>query len=967
MQQQPLFNPGPKKVLNSELWHACAGPLVTLPQPGSFVYYFPQGHSEQVTASTRKTANSHIPNYPNLPSQLLCQVYNVTLHADKDTDEVYAKMTLQPVNSEVDPFPFPDFGHTKCKQPNEFFCKNLTASDTSTHGGFSVPRRAAEKLFPQLDYSMQPPHQELIVRDLHDNLWTFRHIYRGQPKRHLLTTGWSHFVGSKRLKAGDSVLFIRDERSQLLLGVRRANRQQTALPSSVLSADSMHIGVLAAAAHAAASRSPFTVYYNPRACSSEFIIPLVKYHKAVYTQVSIGMRFGIMFETEESTKRRCMGTITGISDLDPVRWPESKWRNLQVGWDEHGYGERPDRVSLWEIDTPEGLFGFPTPSLKRQWLPGFVMSGAEIGFTNADPLSQAPENAIGSRLHPISSRLGSEKLLRMLLSPQIPSPGSQLGFNQSICLHRNFSPTYSAVRSPLQQEAAVTKQVMQQSRLPLEQQRLPPLQNSSLPTQKPQLSEGHPVVDLKCAFGTHVKPQVQIIDEDPAMDDCQERNKEPTSENLGNRCETSFAGEMEAEKLDVAPGSTMNQMELVDEHNGESPASVPRIIEDHGLETKGKDNLLVVQQQIQPTVSQSTRQETSCPLEHNGLSSLSTQQTSYMSEYLDDEDWMVQPSCYQSFTNPPKAPGLFSSPGVQDSFLLSAMDYVATPPVDICSTANSETVNPFETFQFPFYSDQCTPQLLRTRELNPPHEVVGQGITSSEVHKVSNSCGVRYLSGDSNNQSETCNNLQFAVSNGNVFTNSLCISSTVLEGLCTEKEPNFPSEDLFGKFTSNQDIQSQVTSVSLADPRLLSVQDILDTSGGTSCGAMGTKELSFLDRSSMKQVGKQHLRTYTKVQKMGSVGRSIDVTRFKNYHELISAIASMFGLEGQLDDSRGSEWKLVYVDYENDVLLVGDDPWEEFVNCVRCIKILSPSEVQKMSEEGGVQLMNTTNLVPCPS
>lgn len=32
----------------------------------------------------------------------------------------------------------------------EFFCKTLTASDTSTHGGFSVPRRAAEKIFPPL-------------------------------------------------------------------------------------------------------------------------------------------------------------------------------------------------------------------------------------------------------------------------------------------------------------------------------------------------------------------------------------------------------------------------------------------------------------------------------------------------------------------------------------------------------------------------------------------------------------------------------------------------------------------------------------------------------------------------------------------------------------------------------------------------------------------------------------------------
>lgn len=56
----------------------------------------------------------------------------------------------------------------------------------------------------------------------------------------------------------------RDERQQLLLGIRRANRQPTNISSSVLSSDSMHIGILAAAAHAAANNSPFTIFYNPR-------------------------------------------------------------------------------------------------------------------------------------------------------------------------------------------------------------------------------------------------------------------------------------------------------------------------------------------------------------------------------------------------------------------------------------------------------------------------------------------------------------------------------------------------------------------------------------------------------------------------------------------------------------------------------------------------------------------------------
>ncbi|KAK6796526.1 hypothetical protein RDI58_004227 [Solanum bulbocastanum] len=297
------------------------------------------------------------------------------MHADVETDEVYAQMTLQPLMREEqkDTYLPVEFGIPN-KQPTNYFCKTLTASDTSTHGGFSVPRRAAEKVFPPLDFSQTLPAQELIARDLHDVEWKFRHIFRGQPKRHLLTTGWSVFVSAKRLVAGDSVLFIWNEKNQLLLGIRRAIRPQTVMPSSVLSSDSMLIGLLAAAAHAAATNSCFTVFFNPRASPSEFVIPLSKYIKAVYhTCVSIGMRFRMLFETEESSVRRYMGSITGIGDLDSVRWANSHWRPVKVGWDESTAGERQPRVSLWEI---EPLTTFPMyPSLfplrlKRPLYPG---------------------------------------------------------------------------------------------------------------------------------------------------------------------------------------------------------------------------------------------------------------------------------------------------------------------------------------------------------------------------------------------------------------------------------------------------------------------------------------------------------------------------------------------------------------------------------------------------------------------
>lgn len=43
-----LFVGAVSDALCRELWHACAGPLVTLPREGERVYYFPEGHMEQV-------------------------------------------------------------------------------------------------------------------------------------------------------------------------------------------------------------------------------------------------------------------------------------------------------------------------------------------------------------------------------------------------------------------------------------------------------------------------------------------------------------------------------------------------------------------------------------------------------------------------------------------------------------------------------------------------------------------------------------------------------------------------------------------------------------------------------------------------------------------------------------------------------------------------------------------------------
>ncbi|KAL3617631.1 Auxin response factor 2A [Castilleja foliolosa] len=353
--------------LYTELWKACAGPLVTVPREQELVFYFPQGHIEQVEASTNQSADQQMPLY-NLPHKILCRVVNVLLKAEPDTDEVFAQITLMPepnqdenaAKKEPPPPPSPSFRvHS--------FCKTLTASDTSTHGGFSVLRRHADECLPPLDMSLVPPTQDLVAKDLHENEWRFKHIFRGQPRRHLLQSGWSVFVSSKRLVAGDAFIFLRGENGELRAGVRRAMRHQGIAPSSVISSHSMHLGVLATASHAIQTKTMFTIYYKPRTSPEEFIVPYDQYMECVKNNYSIGMRFKMRFEGEEAPEQRFAGTIVGIEDADSKRWPESKWRCLKVRWDEASSIPRPERVSPWKIEQALSLPALnPLPLLRTK-------------------------------------------------------------------------------------------------------------------------------------------------------------------------------------------------------------------------------------------------------------------------------------------------------------------------------------------------------------------------------------------------------------------------------------------------------------------------------------------------------------------------------------------------------------------------------------------------------------------------
>ncbi|KZV51032.1 Auxin response factor 6 isoform 1, partial [Dorcoceras hygrometricum] len=852
-----------KNCLNSELWHACAGPLVSLPAIGSHVVYFPQGHSEQVAVSTNKEVDAQIPNYPSLTPQLICQLHNVTMHADLETDEVYAQMTLQPLSpqeqKEISFLPA-DLG-TPSKQPTNYFCKTLTASDTSTHGGFSVPRRAAEKVFPPLDFSLQPPAQELIARDLHNNEWKFRHIFRGQPKRHLLTTGWSVFVSAKRLIAGDSVLFIWNEKNQLLLGIRRATRPQTVMPSSVLSSDSMHLGLLAAAAHAAATNSRFTIFYNPRASPSEFVIPLAKYVKAVYhTRVSVGMRFRMLFETEESSVRRYMGTITGIGDLDPARWPNSHWRSVKVGWDESTAGERQPRVSLWEIEPLTTFPMYPSPfslRLKRPWPPGLP------SFTGM----KLDEMGLNSNLMWLRGEVGDRGVQSINFQGMGISPWMQQRLDTSMVGIQN--DVYQAMAAAALQEMRTVDPSRQQILSPsLQFQQTPAAANNRL-----------------C---TLVQPQVLL-------------QSQPTAP-------TQYIQSLQGSHTQAhQPHANLQQQfhhqnsfnDLHAQHRHQTPLPQQQHMVDHQQVTNVASPILS-QLSPNPQVQSPTMQSMSSMRQNYSDSNIKPVASDVNSPLHNLLGSVTQDEA-SNFLNMHRPNNLLSSNGWPAK-------RVALDPL------LSGSVSPGVSHQ--------------TGNLGPPYQNVSQNPVSLPPFP-GREC---LLEQEGSNDPQ--NHFLFGVN----IDSSLLIQN----GMSNLRGVGSDSDNTAMAYASSSYISSSGADYSL-NPIVTSSQCV--------------NESGFLQSDILAHANPPD-RAFVKVYKAGSFGRSLDISKFSSYHELRSELAQMFGLGGQLEDPLRSGWQLVFVDRENDVLLLGDDPWPEFVNSVWCIKILSPQEVQEMGKRG-LELLNS--------
>ncbi|KAK3158506.1 hypothetical protein QOZ80_2AG0138070 [Eleusine coracana subsp. coracana] len=405
---------GGERCVDRQLWLACAGSMCTVPPVGASVYYFPQGHAEHAGAGAADLSALH-----GVQALIPCRVVAVRYMADPDTDEVFARIRLVPLRGGPDE----DDGAEREEQEEEkpaSFAKTLTQSDANNGGGFSVPRYCAETIFPRLDYAADPPVQTVVARDVHGAAWKFRHIYRGTPRRHLLTTGWSTFVNSKKLVAGDSIVFLRGAAGDLHVGIRRAKRGAGFCGgeegpvmagwdpyAGVVMRGSSNVGGpcgskkarakvrpedVAEAARMAGAGREFEVTYYPRASTPEFCVRAAAVRAAARVQWGPGMRFKMAFETEDSSRISWfMGTIAGVQVADPVRWPQSPWRLLQVTWDEPDLLQNVKRVSPWLVElvsaipsihlAPSSSFSSPPRQYKKPRpapYPEFPFEGGHI-------------------------------------------------------------------------------------------------------------------------------------------------------------------------------------------------------------------------------------------------------------------------------------------------------------------------------------------------------------------------------------------------------------------------------------------------------------------------------------------------------------------------------------------------------------------------------------------------------------
>ncbi|KAJ9553837.1 hypothetical protein OSB04_017882 [Centaurea solstitialis] len=332
-----VMNDVKEKGLDSQLWHACAGGMVQMPPVNTRVLYFPQGHAEH-----SGVRNVDFGNFRRIPPYILCRVSAVKFMADTDTDEVYARIRLQPLANQID-YDFEEVVKiNENKEKPSSFAKTLTQSDANNGGGFSVPKVLRRDDFPAAGLRGGAAGSvHLGVR----TSWTSVEVPAYLPRDSAAASSHHRMEQAKRGIGGG---FLKTPLLRLLrrwvcgipTGERKRQRRANPSAESVIRSGRIlrptgarlrsfttleqHAGVLCQG-------------FDRKSCDGDPMVP--------------GMRFKMAFETEDSSRISWfMGTISSVQVEDQNSWPNSPWRLLQVAWDEPELLQNVKRVNPWLVE-----------------------------------------------------------------------------------------------------------------------------------------------------------------------------------------------------------------------------------------------------------------------------------------------------------------------------------------------------------------------------------------------------------------------------------------------------------------------------------------------------------------------------------------------------------------------------------------------------------------------------------------
>uniref|UniRef100_A0A7N0U2L8 PB1 domain-containing protein n=1 Tax=Kalanchoe fedtschenkoi TaxID=63787 RepID=A0A7N0U2L8_KALFE len=597
-----------------------------------------------------------------------------------------------------------------------------------------------------------------------------------------------------------------------------------------------------------------------------------------------------------------MGTITGISDLDPVRWPNSHWRSVKVGWDESTAGERQPRVSLWEIEPLTTFPMYPSPfpfRLKRSW-PGGQPS--LNGFKEED--------------------MGMNSPLMWLRGDNGQSLNFQgMGVNPWMQMQQRMDASMFGLQSDMYQAmAAAAFQEMKQAQPPnlLQFQQPQPVGNAPaclIPPQMlhqthAQLSYLQSVQESQAQAQAHVRAEAHAH----AQSQAQAQAQAQAQMQVHSQSQSQSGSQSHSQTQSVQTNQIQRQLQQQSSFNSH-----------HGQLDQRQQMRSMIHQRVPNMVSNTLQYVSNAQSQSPSMQPIST---------------LCQ---QQSFTGSDGNLVSVSSPAISPlqtllgSFATDESLHLFNLPCNTPVPAVSSSDWPSKRVALQHDPHPHPPSPGSQRLLSQLEQQLGESQTNLLHNIVSlppfpgRECSIEH-----EGSTDPKSHLLFGV---NLDPTSLLLQNGIsnlrgVGGDCESSPMPFASSSFMSNSGSDFTLNPTMTPSSCID------------------------ESGFLQ--SPENVGEANPlnKTFVKVYKSGSFGRSLDITKFSSYQELRSELARMFGLEGLLEDPMRSGWQLVFVDRENDVLLLGDDPWPEFVNSVWCIKILSPQEVQQMGKRG-LELLNS--------